>query len=250
MEPRAGYPFTRSLPRGTRGRGTGLAAARDAGPDRLALGLGELSIPASPEQLEALLELAKLLERWAQRINLTGHRTAERIVRHLILEAAALVPHLAGYPELRTLADLGSGSGFPGLPIALLRPEWRLTLVEARERRHHFQRAAVRELGIRNVRLTRGRAEDLEPVLHDAAVAQAMAQPERAIAWMLPWVRPGGLLVLPGSISQPDLYADLATSVGAEVQFDRRIQYRVPCGGPERRLWIGRRKPPGYPTGN
>jgi len=130
-------------------------------------GIDELPLVADSNQLEALLELAQLLEQWSKRINLTGHQTAPEIVRKLILDAAALTAQL---PEIASLADIGSGAGFPGFPVAILRADCRVTLVESRERRHHFQRQVIRQLGLGNVRAELGRAEALEPSLHAAAI--------------------------------------------------------------------------------
>ncbi len=197
----------------------------------LAQGLAELGLEVAEDRVEALLRLAEMVERWGRRINLSGHRTVEGVVRRLVLEAAALMVEA---PEFGSLVDLGSGAGFPGLPIAILRPRVRVTLVEARLRRHHFQRAATRELGLGNVRLLRGRAEELAPQAHAAVVAQAMAHPAQAVAWMLPWAEPGGLLLLPGSESAPEVG-------GGDFRVETIRRYRLPCGGPERTLWIGRR---------
>lgn len=193
-------------------------------------GLAELGLDSSPGQRAALEQLCALVASWGARMNLSGHRSAEAVARNLVLEAAAL---LAAAPPFSSLADLGSGAGFPGLPIAVLRPELRVTCVEARLRRHHFQRAARRELGLENVELLRGRAEELEPVAHQAVVAQAMAAPARVLGWMRPWAEPGGWLLLPGSIGQP-----LEPGPGDGSAELRR--YRVPCEGPERVLRIAR----------
>jgi 16S rRNA (guanine527-N7)-methyltransferase len=143
-------------------------------------GAAELRLDLGAGRAEALLELAGLLVAWGGRINLTGHRDQEAVVRGLVLEAGALLVHA---PEFSSLADLGSGAGFPGLPIAVLRPDVEVTLVESRLRRHHFQRAAIRELGLAKVRPLRGRAEVLAPTPHQAVVAQAMARPARALGW-------------------------------------------------------------------
>ena len=194
-------------------------------------GLAEIGLQVALDRVEALLRLAEMVESWGRRINLSGHRTDEGVIRRLVLEAAALMLEA---PEFGSLVDLGSGAGFPGLPIAILRPSVRVTLVEARLRRHHFQRAATRELGLGNARLLRGRAEALAPQAHAAVVAQAMAQPSQAVAWMLPWVEPGGLLLLPGSESAPEVG-------GAGFSVEAIRHYRLPCGGPPRTLWIGRR---------
>jgi len=184
------------------------------------------------DQVDALLRLASLLERWGQRINLSGHRDLESIVARLILDAAALSTHL---PAVPSLVDLGSGAGFPGLPIAVLRPDCSLLLVEAREKRHHFQRAAVRELGLRNVTALRGRAEQLPPEPRASVIAQAIAEPSQALQWMLPWVEIGGWLALPGGESPPEV-AEHPAVIPSGV-----VSYRVPGGGPSRTLWLGRR---------
>jgi 16S rRNA (guanine527-N7)-methyltransferase len=186
----------------------------------------------SPAQADSLFALARLLARWSGRMNLTGHRSLEAIVERLILEAVALSEVVQA---VGSLADLGSGAGFPGLPLAILRPRCRVTLVESRERRHHFQRAAVREIGIPNARPLRGRAESLEPSPHEAVIAQALARPERALTWMVRWAEPGGLLLLPGGEEPPRLQAPPG------VCFATCLRYRVPGRRPGRTVWVGRR---------
>jgi len=196
-------------------------------------GFEELPLAATAHQLERLLTLAQLLDEWSKRVNLTGHRTAPEIVRRLILDAAALAAQL---PEIASLADIGSGAGFPGLPIAILRADCRVTLVESRERRHHFQRQVIRQLGLDNVRAERGRAEALEPSVHAAAIAQAVAQPADALPLLLPWVESGGLLLFPGSNPPPPI-----PEGDPRVRFEPCVAYQVPLGGAERTLWSARK---------
>ncbi len=195
-------------------------------------GFAELELAAQTDQIDALLRLACLLERWGQRINLSGHRDVDSIVAHLVLDAAALAAHL---PTVSSLVDLGSGAGFPGLPIAVLRPECSLLLVEAREKRHHFQRAAVRELGLGNVGLVLGRAERIPAQARAAVIAQAIAEPSQALRWMLPWAEVGGWLALPGGEHPPEI-AQHPALIPSGV-----VAYTVPGGGPRRTLWLGRR---------
>jgi 16S rRNA (guanine527-N7)-methyltransferase len=195
-------------------------------------GLDELDLRASADQLDALVLLVEQVVAWAARINLTGHKTPELAARHLVLEAAALLAHS---PPFASLADLGSGAGFPGLPVAILRPDIDVALVESRQKRHHFQREVQRRLELRNALPLRGRAEELEPVPRDAVVARAMARPDRALVWMRAWARAGGWLLLPCASPPPRI--ELPDGIEpVEVR-----PYRVPCGGPERALWIGRR---------
>jgi len=153
-------------------------------------------------------------------------------VARLILDAAALAVHL---PQVPSLVDLGSGAGFPGLPIAVLRPECALLLVEAREKRHHFQRAALRDLKLSNVETAWGRAEQIEPQPKAAVIAQAVAEPARALGWMIRWAEIGGWLALPGGEQPPEIPPH------SSVTPERVVAYTVPCGGPSRTLWLGRR---------
>lgn len=212
-----------------------MPSATPSPPERALLiqGLEELELEASTAQLDALLGLAGLLEVWSKRINLSGDRTLGAILGNRVLGAAALLAHA---PPFASLADLGSGAGFPGLPIAVLRPGSSVTLVESRRKRHHFQRAALREIGLSNATPLLGRAEALPARPHQAVIAQAMARPAQALRHMLRWAEPGGWLLLPGSAEPPDVPADPAYSAV------ERIRYREPAGGPERSLWIGRKR--------
>ena len=197
----------------------------------LATGLAELGFP--PDRVLALAELSRLVARWAARINLTAHRGPEAVARRLVLEAAALGAALPVVAP-RTLADLGSGAGFPGLPLAILWPACRVTLIDSRERKHHFQRTAIRALDLSNARAVRGRAESVDATPHQIVVAQAMAQPAKVLTWMRRWAAPDGWLVL----AQSDPPASVVPSPG--VRFEATRRYRVPLGGPFRSLWLGR----------
>src|SRR5262249_2251332 len=154
------------------------------------------------------------------------------ILQRLVLDAVAL---LAQVPEVSSLADLGAGAGFPGLPAAILRPGCRVTLVESREKRHHFQRAACRALDLPNASPLRGRGEVLAPARPAAVVAQAVEPPPEALALALRWAEVGGMLLIPGGEEPPTL------PEVEEVRAERVARYRVPCGGSPRTLWVGRR---------
>lgn len=191
----------------------------------IAHGLAELDV--DPSSADRWAALARFIERWSQRLNLTAHPGAEAIAQRLLLEAAALERCL---PAAASIADLGSGAGIPGLPIALLRPATQVWLVDSRERRHHFQRAAIRELGLENVEALRGRAEELDPRKCEGVVAQAFAKPDQAMAWMRPWMAPCGWIAIATNPDFPGLsHPDLAAG-------DLR-RYAAPAG-PERAVWL------------
>ena len=203
--------------------------------DILRGGLAELSLAVPPACLDQLARLADLVASWGSRLNLTGHRTPQAVAERLILDAAALWSALElEVVEANSLVDLGSGAGFPGLPIAILEPSLSVVLVEARERRHHFQRHAIRQLDLPNVHAVRGRYEALEPRLSGVVVAQAVAQPQRLLSDMLRWAAPRAVLAVPGGTT-PREPAGTGGLESTDV-----LSYQVPRGGPSRTVWVGR----------
>ena len=157
-------------------------------------------------RLQQLDGLAQLVVQWGSRINLTGYRDQEGVFGGLIVDAleafSAVLGVLGGLPP--RVVDLGAGAGFPGLPIAIAAPKSRVVLVEARQRRHHFQKAACRDLGVGNALPRRGRAEVLGPDPAACVFAQAVGRLPGVIDLARRWVEPGGWLVVPtGSILEP-----------------------------------------------
>lgn len=112
--------------------------------DVLREALGDLGLAPSSEQMEQLRRHFVLLERWNQRMNLTGILDAAEIARRHFGESAFVHRQL---PVAKTLVDVGSGAGFPGLPVAVLRPEASVTLVESKRRKAAFLREASRGAG-------------------------------------------------------------------------------------------------------
>jgi 16S rRNA (guanine527-N7)-methyltransferase len=126
---------------------------------------------------------------------LLGPREVDRLWDRHILNSAA-VAELMGADE--RIADIGSGSGLPGIPLALARPDLRLTLIEPLLRRSEFLREVVDDLGL-EIAIVRGRAEDRsarEQVGEmDAVVSRAVASLDRLTRWSVPLLRPDGRMV-------------------------------------------------------
>jgi 16S rRNA (guanine527-N7)-methyltransferase len=205
---------------------------RSAARRRLASATASLPLRLPEGAPEQLLTLCELLAAWAARISLTAHREPGAILDRLVLDALALA---AAIPAASSIADLGSGAGFPGLPFAVIFPDRQVTLIEARERKHHFQREAVRRLQLENARPLLGRSDALAPEPHGLVVAQAMAKPMQALPQLLPWASPGAWLAIPGGEEPPPI----GSVAGVEASEIRR--YRVPLTDLPRTLWLGRR---------
>ena len=176
-------------------------------PKALAASLQALGLEVAPEDRDRLLELARMLIVWGRATNLTGHRDVSGAVQHLVVGALALHQAIEGQIgafRSGVFADLGSGAGFPGIPIATVHSGLSAVLVESREKRHHFQRAVRRELGVDNIEPRWGRMEVLAPSPVRWVIAQAVAAPSRVLGWAMDWVEPGGFLVIPGGPKPPE----------------------------------------------
>ncbi|MGH8970822.1 MAG: 16S rRNA (guanine(527)-N(7))-methyltransferase RsmG [Actinomycetes bacterium] len=135
---------------------------------------------------------------------LIGPREADRIWDRHLLNCAVVGEAL---PPDCSVCDVGSGAGLPGIPLALVRPDVAITLVEPSQRRVAFLEEVLGELGLTGVSVVRSRAEDLAGQLTvDRVVARAVAPLERLARWSLPLVSPdGSLLALKGSRAEVEL---------------------------------------------
>ena len=115
------------------------------------------SVQLSPAQIAQLQEHFELLQRWNKILKLTSIQPVAEIVERHFCESLFLGAHLP--PGILKIVDIGSGGGFPGLPIAVLRPECSVTLIESHQRKAVFLREASRKLP--NVRVLAIRAQDL-----------------------------------------------------------------------------------------
>lgn len=138
---------------------------------------GIAGLPASCyEQFAAYLEL---LLRWNARLNLTSLRQPEEIIHRHLAECAFAAQHLPA--GIRTLLDYGSGAGLPGIPIAICRPEIRVTLAEAHGKKAAFLREAVRAVGTAT-EIYDGRVEGLSSgLLFHAVSMRAVEKMESAV---------------------------------------------------------------------
>ena len=137
----------------------------------LAAGLEALGLPAA--LATPLLAYLALLARWNATYNLTAIRDPRDMLAKHLLDSLAMQPFVRG---LRTLADLGTGPGLPGIPLAIATPGLQVTLVESNGKKARFLREAVRQLGLGNVQVAESRIEAFQPGTHfDAITARALA---------------------------------------------------------------------------
>ena len=123
---------------------------------QLDAGAAELGLSLSPNVSGKLLGYLELLRKWNKVYNLTAIRDPAAMVSQHLLDSLAVLPHLQ---PVKTLADIGSGAGLPGIPLAIVRSEAGVTLVEAVGKKASFLQQAKIELGLANVSIHCGRVE-------------------------------------------------------------------------------------------
>ncbi|KAK4843473.1 hypothetical protein QYF36_008449 [Acer negundo] len=161
----------------------------------------------SRQQEQIRLYVDALLQ-WNQKMNLTAVKEVNEVMeRHIEDSLTILAPIHKSYTshcntscDKIRLVDVGTGAGLPGLVLAIARPEWNVTLLESMNKRCVFLEHAVSLTGLSNVKVVRGRAENLGHNLgfreqFDVAVARAVAEMRILAEYCLPLVRVGGLFV-------------------------------------------------------
>ncbi len=152
-----------------------------------------------------LLAYLTLLDRWNRTYNLTAIRDpGEMVVKHL-LDSLAMAP----FVRSGNLADLGTGAGLPGIPLAIANPALQVTLVESNGKKARFLREVVRTLPLPNARVAESRVEALdEPGNYDAIVARALASLPLIVELGGHLLKPGGrLLAMKGAIPHAEIAA-------------------------------------------
>ena len=196
-------------------------------------GTSELAIALAGDAKQRLLQYAALLTKWNNTYNLTAIRGAREIVIQHVLDSLSVLPHL---PAGKSLADIGSGSGAPGLPIAIARPDWQVTLNEASGKKAAFLRQAVIELELPNVAVHEGRAEAWQPASRfDVVISRAFAELSVFIGICRHLVSAGGwLAAMKGALPKAELAAvpadcDCSNVVPIHVPFLDAARHLVLC---------------------
>lgn len=172
--------------------------------DLLIGGAGELGLTLSAEQIQGFRLYYQLLCAWNRRVNLTAITEAEEVQRRHFLDALTVLAVLDGgqspSQEPLRLLDLGTGAGFPGVPLKIVRPELRLTLLEATAKKTRFLAALVEALRLEGVEVLTGRAEELAHhpryrEAYDVVVGRGVAKLPTLVELALPFCREGGRLI-------------------------------------------------------
>jgi 16S rRNA (guanine527-N7)-methyltransferase len=192
-------------------------------------GLAALGLEAPAQAVAQLVHYLELIQRWNRVYNLTAITDAAEMVPKHLLDSLAVLPKL----EAARLADIGSGAGLPGVPIAILRPELPVTLVETSGKKARFLRTVARELGLTNVAVAETRIERWRPEpAPDAVVARALASLPELCALVRDWLPAGGrLYALKGPKAEDELGA-------LPPGFELAARHRLEVPGLDAERWL------------
>lgn len=169
--------------------------------------LERTKIALEASQYMQLAQFLSLLAKWNRVYNLTGFRRPEDLLERNLVECLQLREPLRGM----RIADVGTGAGLPGVPLAIAEPSRGFTLIESRAKRVRFLRHVIGELGLANAELAHGRAEDLtveQPF--DTVLARAVAAPLELLAIARHLTAQGSILLLLTSAEIGAAYQGLA----------------------------------------
>lgn len=157
-----------------------------------------MGISLSNEQEEKFNKYYKLLIEWNKQMNLTSITELEEVKIKHFLDSAALLKFIDKEQlKGKTMIDVGTGAGFPGIPLAILCPELKITLLDSLAKRVRFLEAVANECGLENVIAVHGRAEDMGQMSeyrekYDYAVSRAVANLSTLSEYCIPFVKVGG----------------------------------------------------------
>ncbi|NLK08521.1 MAG: 16S rRNA (guanine(527)-N(7))-methyltransferase RsmG [Firmicutes bacterium] len=186
-------------------------------------------------EAEPLFELHRsMIVEWNQRLNLTSIPVQEMGEKHFLDSLTLLL--LPEVEKSRRLIDVGSGAGFPGVPIKIARPNMQITLIDSLQKRIEFLKNVIDSLGLEGINCFHGRAEEIgqnrtHREQYDAAVARAVAPLVLLAEYLLPLVRVGGTMVAmkgPGGRDEVPEAADAVEMLGGELS--RIIDTALPSG--------------------
>jgi 16S rRNA (guanine527-N7)-methyltransferase len=200
-------------------------------------GAKKLGIYLTVEQTNSVFIYLAELKKWGQKINLTAIKDDRDIVIKHVLDSLTYLHGFVGAPGLRLL-DMGSGAGFPALPIKIVCPGISITMVDSVKKKASFLRHIIRTLKLTETSVIDARTEELSVhflSIFDIVTARAFADMKSAIAAGMPLLKPGGLMVLSRGPEETINDQDL---VRAGVSLERRTDLILPYSDYKRTIWV------------
>lgn len=202
-------------------------------------GTGALGISLSPKQLGQFIAYLDLIQLWNSKFNLTAIRSTPLIIRHHFIDSLAIARFTN--PDSR-LVDIGSGAGFPGIPLKIIFPDKEITLVDSQRKKTTFMREVVRDLELKGIEVSNTRAEQIKPPhgsQYTEAVARAFGSLDQFLRISADLLAPGGRSLFMSGPKGPNAFTNI-NGKSFELGFvQSQIEnYLLPIGEERRTLLI------------
>jgi 16S rRNA (guanine527-N7)-methyltransferase len=200
-------------------------------------GAEQLGIILTIEQVNSLFIYLAELKKWNHKMNLTAIRGERDIIIKHVLDSLSYLRGFAPSPEQRLL-DIGSGAGFPAIPIKITHPEIEVVLVESIRKKAGFLRHVIRTMRLANIEVVDKRIEELSKKYHEAfdiVTARAFAEMKSVISAGLPYLKSDGLFVLSRGPNEIISNQDLE---GSSVVLQKRMAFSLPHSDYQRVIWV------------
>lgn len=154
--------------------------------------VNSIGIEISQKQAKQFYKYMELLLEWNEKMNLTAITDPEEVILKHFIDSLTIIPYLK---EADTVLDIGTGAGFPGIPLKILEENKKFTLLDSLNKRIIFLQTVINELELKNIRAIHGRAEEFvnkEREAYDIVTSRAVARLNVLLEYMLPFVKVGG----------------------------------------------------------
>jgi 16S rRNA (guanine527-N7)-methyltransferase len=182
----------------------------------------------------------KELLKWNQKINLTAIRTEKGIVLKHFLDSLSVFPY---FSNISTLLDIGSGAGFPGIPLKMVEPSLEVTLIDSVRKKVDFQRHIIRRLGLKGIEAIHGRVQDKEILKglegqFDIVMSRAFSDLQTFLVLSFPLLRKGGIvLAMKGRVDRKEMRL-LPTMEEARYRLQKTVPFSLPFSSLKRSILL------------
>jgi 16S rRNA (guanine527-N7)-methyltransferase len=213
-------------------------------------GAEELGVNLDEAKISALFKYKEILLEWNNKFNLTAITDGQEFIIKHFIDSLSVVPYLK---DAKSLVDVGTGAGFPGIPLKIAMPSLDVTLLESQEKKVKFLKTVVGELGLAGIAAVHMRAEDAGRApgyreKMDAAVARAVAPMPVLLEYCLPLVKTGGIFIAMKG-GREEIPFDRALEIlGGRIEEEKK--FILPCSPFKRNVVVIRKfrqTPTNYP---
>ena len=198
-------------------------------------GAAGFGVSLSREDTEKFARYLEILKAWNERINLTALKDDGEIAVSHFLDSLSAARFVRG---AESLLDIGSGAGFPGIPIKIAMPGLDVTLVESVHKKTAFMNEVIRELGLTGIRAVWGRAEDESNGVPRGAfprvISRAVSGVKEVLAMSEPYLAPGGSIILMRGRRGEEEWEQAGEEVHARYRIAHKMRFTLPYNGQTR----------------